>query len=134
MAKVETIEGVGEVYLRKFQEVSIETTEELLEKGASPEGRRELAKQTGISERLILEWVNYADLLRIKGIGEEYADLLEATGVDCVVELAKCDPARLYKRMVDTNERIHLVRRLPTFGIVAQWVEQASASPLIVSY
>src|SRR5262245_56577238 len=82
MASLKEIEGIGETYAAKLKDAGVTTTDDLLEKGASPKGREELAASTGISSKLILEWINHADLERIKGIGWEYADLLEAAGVD----------------------------------------------------
>ena len=111
---IEKIEGIAEVYAQKLAEVGITTVEALLEKGATRQGRRDLAQRTGISEKLILEWVNRADLFRIKGIGEEYSDLLEAAGVDTVVELAQRNPDNLYDTLVSVNEAKKLVRRLPS--------------------
>ena len=98
MAKLTKIEGVGEFYAQKLQEAGVGTTQALLEKGASPKGRQEIAKKTGIRETLILRWVNRVDLFRIKGVGEEYSDLLEAAGVDTVPELAQRNPENLYQR------------------------------------
>jgi predicted flap endonuclease-1-like 5' DNA nuclease len=89
MAKLTKVEGIGEVYAQKLREATIATTQALLERGASPQGRKEIAEKTGISEKLILEWVNHVDLFRIKGVGEEYSDLLEEAGVDTVPELAQ---------------------------------------------
>ncbi len=87
MAKLTKVEGIGKVYAQKLQEVGINTTQALLKKGASPQGRKEIAEKTGISGTLILEWVNHVDLFRIKGVGEEYSDLLEAAGVDTRISL-----------------------------------------------
>lgn len=88
MAKIVDIEGIGPVYAEKLQAIGIKTVEALLKAGATPKGREDIAEQTGIAKALILEWVNHADLYRIKGVGEEYSDLLEEAGVDTVVELA----------------------------------------------
>ena len=87
MKKLSEIEGIGGVYAGKLQGAGIESVEALLEKGASPKARKEVSEKTGISDKLVLRWINMADLFRIKGIGEEYADLLEAAGVDTVPEL-----------------------------------------------
>ncbi|HID63967.1 MAG TPA: DUF4332 domain-containing protein [Anaerolineae bacterium] len=134
MAKLTEIEGVGEVYAQKLREVGIETTQALLEKGASPQGRKEIAAQTGISGTLILRWVNRVDLFRIKGIGEEYADLLEAAGVDTVPELAQRNPENLYQKLVAVNQEKKLVRQLPTQTQVSDWVEQAKQLPRVITH
>ncbi|RMF38086.1 MAG: DUF4332 domain-containing protein [Chloroflexi bacterium] len=134
MAKLTTVEGIGEVYAQKLKEAGIGTTEALLEKGATRRGRQEIAQQTGISETLILKWVNHVDLFRIKGIGEEYADLLEAAGVDTVPELAQRNPENLYQKLVEVNEAKKLVRQLPSQAQVADWVEQAKQLPRVITH
>ena len=95
---------------------------------------KEIAEKSGISEKLILEWVNLADLFRIKGVGEEYSDLLEEAGVDTVVELAQRNPDNLYEKVVDVNHQKKLVRKLPTQGQVDDWVRQAKNLPRVVTY
>lgn len=134
MAKLETIEGIGGAYAQKLRQAGIATIEALLEKGATPKGREEIAETTGISEKLVLRWVNHADLFRIKGIGEEYADLLEAAGVDTVVELAQRNPEHLYQKMASTNAEKKLVRKMPTQSQVGDWIAQAKALPRKVTY
>jgi predicted flap endonuclease-1-like 5' DNA nuclease len=124
-SKIIDIEGIGPVYAEKLNSIDIYTTSDLLEAGATPLGRKELAEKTGISGSLILEWVNIADLFRIKGVGEEYSDLLEEAGVDTVVELAKRVPENLHAKMLEVNEKKKLVRRPPTLNEVRQWVEEA---------
>lgn len=131
---IRKIEGIGEEYARRLEEVGITTVEALLERGATPQGRAELAEKTGISPTLILKWVNRADLFRITGIGEEYADLLEAAGVDTVPELAQRNPDNLYEKLVAVNEEKKLVRRLPSRDDVRNWIEQAKTLPRVVTY
>jgi predicted flap endonuclease-1-like 5' DNA nuclease len=134
MAKLVDIEGVGEASAQKLRDAGVATQEALLEAGATAKGRKELAEKAGISEKLILGWVNRADLARVKGIGEEYADLLEAAGVDTVPELAQRKPENLYQKLVEVNEAKKLVRQLPTEAKVADWVEHAKGLPRVVSY
>jgi len=134
MSSVIDIEGVGEIYSQKLHEAGIATTEALLEQGATPHGRKELADKTGISERLILKWVNRADLFRVKGIGEQYSDLLAAAGVETVLELAQRRADHLHQKMVETNEAKKLVRVVPGPEQVAEWVQQAHKLPRVVSY
>jgi predicted flap endonuclease-1-like 5' DNA nuclease len=134
MARIINIEGIGPVYAQKLQEAGIRTTEGLLEAGASPQGRDALAETTGISGKLILEWVNLADLFRIKGVGEEYSDLLEEAGVDTVPELAQRNAENLYAKLAETNREKKLVRRLPSQAQVADWVAQAKALPRAITY
>jgi len=132
--KVSDIEGIGPVNAAKLNSVDIYTTSDLLEAGATPVGRKELAGKVGVSEDLILEWVNRADLFRIKGVGEEYSDLLEASGVDTVVELAKRVPENLHAKILEVNARDKLVRRAPTLNEVRQWVEEAKTLPRKIQY
>ena len=134
MPRLEIIEGIGPVYAAKLREAGIATTEALLKKGASRQGRQELAARTGLSEGQILEWVNHADLFRIKGIGPEYADLLEAAGVDTVPELAQRNPDNLYQKLIEVNATKKLVRRLPTLDMVKDWVAQAKVLPRVIEY
>ncbi len=128
------VEGIGEVYSGKLSEAGIDTPQALLERGATPQGRKELAETTGISGTLILEWVNHVDLFRIKGVGSEYADLLEEAGVDTVVELAQRNPANLFEKLSEVNVEKSLVRKLPTAAEVEDWVNQAKDLPRMISY
>lgn len=134
MTELMKIEGIGEKYVEKFKTVKVNTIEELLDKGATPKGRDELADKTGISGRLILEWVNHADLFRIKGIGEEYSDLLEAAGVDTVPELAQRSAENLHKKLMEVNTAKKLVRQLPSLSQVTKWVEEAKKLPRLITY
>ena len=100
MTSLLEIEGVGAVYQQKLKAVGVGSTEKLLELGGTPKGRKDLAEKSGIGDALILEWVNHADLFRIKGVASEYSDLLEEAGVDTVVELSKRVPKNLYEKML----------------------------------
>ena len=134
MATIINIEGIGPVYAQKLKGIGISSTEALLKQGGSPSGRSEIAEKTGISDSLILEWVNHADLFRIKGVGEEYSDLLEEAGVDTVVELALRNPANLLEKMAEVNMEKKLVRRMPVLSQVTDWVAQAKLLPRMVSH
>jgi predicted flap endonuclease-1-like 5' DNA nuclease len=134
MTKLISVEGIGDVYAAKLKEVGIKTVEAFLEAGKTPKGRKEVAAKTGISDVLILEWVNRVDLFRIKGVGEEYSDLLEAAGVDTVPELAQRNAENLHGALAAVNEQKKLVRQLPTLSQVSSWIEQAKALPRIVTY
>ncbi|WP_428610253.1 DUF4332 domain-containing protein [Sedimenticola sp.] len=135
MTKLTQIEGIGEKYSGKLQEAGIATQEELLAAGSTPKGRKALADQSTISEKLILGWVNRADLARVKGIGEEYADLLELSGVDTVPELAQRNAANLQQKMQEVAEtRGNVVRRVPSQSEVEKWVAQAKELPRVISY
>jgi predicted flap endonuclease-1-like 5' DNA nuclease len=134
MTKLMTIEGIGTVYNQKLQDAGVRTVEALLERGATPQGRKELAELTGAGDERILDWVNRADLYRIKGVSEEYSDLLEWAGVDTVVELGQRNPENLHAKMGEVNAEKKLVRRLPTLSQVSDWVQQAKGLPRKISY
>ena len=134
MAKLSDIEGVGPVYQQKLNAAGVATTAALLEKGATPKGRKEIAEKSAIGDGLILEWVNHVDLFRIKGVGSEYADLLEAAGVDTIPELAKRNAQNLLEKMTATNAEKKLVRRLPVLSQVVNWIEQAKVLPRVITY
>ena len=133
-SNLEYIEGIGPVYAAKLIEIGINNVDDLLEKGANPKGRQEIAEASGISHDLILRWVNHVDLFRIKGVGSEYADLLERAGVDTVVELATRNPTNLLATIETVNEEKKLVRKLPVLNQVEDWVEQAKGLPRKISY
>jgi len=134
MTDIKKIEGIGDKFRSKLNAVGINTMNELLNEGATPAGRRNLEESTGISPKLILRWVNMADLFRIKGIGEEYSDLLEAAGVDTVPELAQRNAENLYAKMDAVNKTKKLVRQLPGAGQVAEWIAQAKNLDRKINY
>jgi predicted flap endonuclease-1-like 5' DNA nuclease len=126
------IEGIGEADAQKLKEIGIKSVEDLLEKAGSAQGRKELAVQSGIHVDRLLRWVNHADLFRIKGIGAEYAELLEAAGVDSSIELAHRSSEKLYQRLLEVNQAKKLVRKLPTEFQLDQWIHQAKGLSKIV--
>lgn len=134
MASIDAIEGIGVTYARKLRKARIRTTEALLKRGATRSGRKQLSEDTGFTSHQILEWVNRADLFRVKGIGSEYSDLLEAAGVDTVKELRTRNAANLTAKMAEVNQKKRLVRRLPTESMVSGWVEAAKALDPVVKY
>lgn len=134
MAKLEKVEGIGIIYAGQLRKAGIRSSRSLLNKGATERGRNEIARASGISSALILEWVNHVDLFRIKGVGEEYSDLLEEAGVDTVVELSQRNPANLYETILETNNQKRLVRRPPSKKMVRDWVENAKRLPRKVYY
>lgn len=132
--EIEYVEGIGAVYGQKLRGIGISTILDLMVNGATRRGRKHIADESGISQSLILTWVNHVDLFRIKGVAQEYADLLEQSGVDTVVELAQRNPANLHKRMLDINEQKSLVRRAPHASEVQSWVEQAKNLRRLIHY
>ncbi|OGO20536.1 MAG: ferredoxin, partial [Chloroflexi bacterium RBG_16_48_8] len=125
MAKIINIEGISLKYAETLQNIGIRSTERLLLVASHKQGRHDLATQTNIPEKLILEWVNLSDLIRIKGIGEEYSDLLEEAGVDTVKELRNRNPTNLFETLKKINAEKFLVRRLPSLKDVEKWAEKA---------
>jgi predicted flap endonuclease-1-like 5' DNA nuclease len=134
MAKIIKIEGIGSKYAEKLQAIGIRSTERLLLVASHKQGRYDLAAQTNIPEKLILEWVNLADLIRIKGIGEEYSDLLKEAGVDTIKELRNRNPTNLYETIKRINVDKRLVRRLPSAKDVEHWVKEAKTLKPLVTY
>lgn len=134
MANVKDIEGIGPAYQASLAKAGIQTVEALLKKGSTPKGRSELAEASGISGTLILKWVNHADLFRIQGVAGQYAELLEAAGVDTVAELARRNSDNLTAAMVKVNEEKKLVRNLPEATQVAKWIAEAKTLPRMVEY
>ena len=132
--KIIDIEGIGPIYTERLNGAGIQYVHELLERGATRTGREDLAETTGIPDALILEWINLADLFRIKGIGEEWSDLLEEAGVDTVVELAQRNPENLHSTIVEVNASMELVRRTPSLEQVQDWIEQAKQLPRKIEY
>lgn len=134
MASLKTIEGIGAAFKKKLSKAGVGSTDTLLKMGATKKGRKELQAQTGISQKLILEWVNHADLFRVKGVGGQYADLLEEAGVDSVPELAMRRPDALTEKMMKTNEKKNLVDRPPSEKEVKKWVTAAKRLKRVVEY
>lgn len=123
--KIIDIEGVGDIYAEKLQAAGINKVSELLEKCAAPKGRKELAEATGISEKLILKWTNHADLFRINGVGPQFAELLEAAGVDTVKEFRHRVAENLQPKLVEVNEQKNLCNRVPAVSEVQKMIDQA---------
>ena len=132
--KIIDVQGIGPVYAEKLAKAGIRTTEALLKKGASAEGRSEIEAMTKIGNSLILEWVNLADLYRIKGVGSQYSDLLEEAGVDTVLELSKRVANNLYAKMQEINQAKNLVNKMPTLKQTEDWIKQAKKLRRVVTY
>jgi predicted flap endonuclease-1-like 5' DNA nuclease len=133
--KIEDVEGIGATYAAKLQAAGVQTTDDLLAAGAKPSGRDKLAASTGISGKLILEWVNHTDLMRLDGVGSEYSDLLEAAGVDSPAELAQRNAGNLAETLKELDAaRPNVVRRVPSEATVSAWIAQAKKLPKIVEH
>jgi predicted flap endonuclease-1-like 5' DNA nuclease len=132
--KIADIEGVGPAYAAKLQAAGVVTTDELLTTGGKRKGREDLAAKTGISEKLILEWTNHADLMRIDGVGSEYSDLLEAAGVDSPAELAQRKAANLATTFAELDAARNTVRRIPSQAVIEGWIAQARKMEKMVEH
>ena len=134
MASIDAIDGISHKQATKLRKARIRTIEALLKKGATRKGRREIAAATEISEKLILAWINRADLMRVREVDEEYSDLLEAAGVDTVKELRRRNSANLLTAMIEVNSKKMLVRRLPTEAMVERWVQHAIELEAVINH
>jgi predicted flap endonuclease-1-like 5' DNA nuclease len=133
--KIEEVEGIGPGFAQKLTAAGVATTDALLEQGGSAAGRDRLSEATGISEKQLLEWVNHADLMRINGVGSEYADLLEAAGVDSCAELARRNAANLATTFQELDAaRPNWIRQIPGEKTIAGWIEQAAGLARVVSH
>lgn len=132
--KIEEIEGIGPVMGEKLRAAGVKTTDALLENTKTKKQRQDLAEATGISEKLILKFANMADLFRINGVGQEFAELLEAAGVDTVPELAQRRPDNLTAKMEEVNAEKKLTRRTPSLKEVEKWVAEAKELPRALEY
>ncbi|MAW51504.1 MAG: ferredoxin [Geminicoccus sp.] len=131
---IEEIEGIGPSYGAKLKTAGISSTNALLKACAKKSGRKKVADETGISEKLVLEWTNLADLMRIKGIGKQFSELLEAAGVDTVKELRNRNAENTAAKMAEVNAEKKLTRSVPAASMVADWVAQAKAMDPIIEY
>ena len=134
MTKLSEIEGIGETYAEKLKDCGVTSQARLLEMGGTPVGRRKLISESGISDKLILKWINRADLARVRGVGGEYADLLECAGVDTVPELAQRNAKNLHARMEEINQAKNLVRSMPSVSMVTTWVTEAKTMGRAINY
>jgi predicted flap endonuclease-1-like 5' DNA nuclease len=132
--KITEIEGIGPVYQEKLARAGVKTVEGLLEAGASKTGRKKIAEESGIDESKILDWVNMADLFRIKGVASQFAELLKAAGVDTVKELRTRNAENLHAKLVEVQEEKKITRTVPALSQVTDFIEQAKALEPIVTY
>lgn len=133
--KIEEVEGIGDVNAAKLRDVGINTTDDMLMAGATSASRDKVASMTGISEKLILEWTNHVDLMRIPGVGSEYSDLLEAAGVDSPAELSQRNAANLATTFQELDAaRPNMVRRVPSQETVEEWIAAAKKLPRAVEH
>jgi predicted flap endonuclease-1-like 5' DNA nuclease len=134
MAHISKIEGIGPTFADKLGTVGVKSTDDLLAKAADKKGRESVAASTGISEVMLLKWVNQADLQRVKGVGEEYGELLERSGVDSVPELAQRNAVNLAAKMAEVNLSLKLTGSVPGEAAVAGWIAHAKTLDKRVSH
>jgi len=132
--KVEDVEGIGPAGAAKLQAAGVHTTDALRERARTRRGREELAGATGLSPKHILEWANHVDLMRLDGVGPEFADLLEAAGVDSPAELAQRNAANLAGHLAEVNQSKHLTRRVPSQEMVQGWISAAKSMPRAIEH
>lgn len=131
---IEEIEGIGPVYAEKLGKASIKTVEGLLNAGATKSGRKKIAEESGVDEGRILDWVNMADLFRIKGVASQFAELLKASGVDTVKELRNRNAENLHAKLTEVNAEKKLTRVVPALSQVADFIEQAKSLEPVITY
>lgn len=134
MSSIETIQGIGEAYAEKLRATDIQTVADLLERAKTPSGRMELSEVTGFSTDTIRDWANMADLMRINGVGGQYAELLEKSGVDTVKELRNRNAENLTAKMEEVNTEKNLVNRVPSLDEVTKWIEEANELDPMMEY
>lgn len=132
MRKLVQLEGIGVKFIELLQQAGIEDQRELLEACKNHKGRETLAQETGINPKLLLKWTQQADLARINGIGEDYAELLEQSGVESIPALAQYDARKLYTNMEIINEKNKLVKHMPSISLIKSWISQAKKLPSIL--
>lgn len=132
--KVEDVEGIGPAWAAKLIAAGVRTTDALLMAGGSSRGRERLAASTGISAKRLLEWVNHVDLMRIKGVGAQYADLLEAAGVDSAAELAQRNARNLAQTFQELDAARNTVRNIPGEAMIQRWIDEARTMEKVVSH
>lgn len=128
------IEGVGESYAKKLEAAGVKTTDDLLSVAATPKGREKLADETSISPKQILRWTNHADLFRIKGVAGQFAELLEAAGVDTVKEFRHRVAANLQPKLVEVNDKRNLCNRVPSVSEIERMIAHAKELEPVITY
>ncbi len=132
--KISEIEGIGPSFSEKLSKAGVTTVEGLLEIGATKTGRKNLAVDSGIDESKILDWVNMADLFRIKGVASQFAELLKAAGVDTIKELRTRNAENLHVKLIEVQEKKKITKAVPSLSQVADYIEQAKSLVPVVTY
>lgn len=131
---IELIEGIGPIYGHRLRGNGVISVGDLLQKGATPIGRRELANRVGVSPNIIQKWVNQADFFRLRGVGTQYADLIASTGVETIIDLSTRSPKDLYQQLRVLNLNKNLVRRTPPYRTLQRWIHRAKRLTPIIKH
>ena len=132
--KISEIEGIGPAYAEKLVAAGIKTTDDLLEQCCTPKGRKATSETTGVSEKLLLDWSNMADLMRVSGVGRQFAELLEASGVDTIKELRNRNADNLATKMEEVNTEKKLSKTSPSVSQIKDWIDQAKTTEPKIEY
>ena len=133
MASISAIRAIGHRDATKLRKARVRTTDALLNQAATRKGRADVSERTGIPTADLLRWAQQADLMRIKGVGSEYADLLAGAGVDTIKALRRRNAANLMAAMSQVNAKRRIVQRLPTVEMVQGWIDEANEIEPIVN-
>ncbi len=125
MARIDQVAGIGHREATKLRKAGVRTSKSLSDCAATRRGRTELSKKTGLSPKDLQVWVHHADLLRVRGVGSEYAVLLVEAGVDTLRDLRRRNPTALLAKIIGMNGSQKVVERLPTEAMVEGWIEAA---------
>jgi predicted flap endonuclease-1-like 5' DNA nuclease len=126
MARIDQVAGIGHREATKLRKAGVRTSKALAECAATRRGRTDLAKKTGLTPKDLQIWVHHADLLRVRGVGAEYAALLVEAGVDTLRDLRRRNPTALLAKIIGMNGSQKVVDRLPTESMVENWISAAS--------
>ena len=132
--KINEIDGIGPAYREKLTAAGIKTTDDLLDQCCTPKGRKAASETTGVSEKMLLEWSNMADLMRVSGVGRQFAELLEASGVDTIKELRHRNADNLATKMGEVNEEKKLSKATPNVDMIKDWIAQAQKTDPKIEY
>ena len=132
--KIDEIDGIGPVYQEKLTSAGIKNTDDLLDQCCTPKGRKAISEKTELSEKLLLEWSNMADLMRVSGVGRQFAELLEASGVDTIKELRHRNAENLATKMGEVNEEKKLSKSAPNVDMIKDWIAQAQKTDPKIEY
>ena len=133
MNSIDSINGMTHTEATKLRRARVRTTTTFLQIASTRSGRALLTKETGINSPKLLHWARRAELMQIKNLGRDYADLLEAAGVESVSELKRRNPESLHEMMQKINNKKNIVDRMPSLNRVSKWVADSTDMEIKVS-